>query len=272
MKFRCVSSVLAFARKASLLILALGAAPHLLHAQAQGSPASSAPQVPDWALPASPTHIQVPPPEGFHRPSRNFDTPIGVFDGQSDIGGPLAPGSASFDSATGQYTINSAGYNIWYFRDEFRYLWKKMSGDVSFAADVAFPNPNGFGDRKVVLVIRQDLDDDSKQAMVGEHGAGMIHLAFRSDKAEFMKDLEYRFTGLLTGVHAKRIGIEKRGDSIAIFVSLQGEPLHQFGPPITLHFDEPFYVGIGFCSHQPATLDTVVASNVVLENAAGKVR
>jgi hypothetical protein len=36
---------------------------------------------------------------------------------------------------TRQYTVTSAGYNIWYTRDQFRYLWKKMSGDVSFAAD-----------------------------------------------------------------------------------------------------------------------------------------
>ena len=77
--------------------------------------------------------------------------------------------------------------------------------------------------------------------------------------------------GQLTGVHAKRIGIEKHGDSFAIFISLQGEPMHQFGPPITMHFDEPFYVGIGFCSHLPATVDTAVVSNVVFENSAGKV-
>jgi len=230
------------------------------------------PQVPDWALPGSPTHTQVPPPPGFHRASTNFNTPIGIFDGQSDIGSALVAGIASYDAATGEYTINSAGYNIWYSRDEFRYLWKKMSGDVSLAADVSFPNPNGYGDRKAVLVIRQSLDDDAKEAMVGEHGAGMIHLAFRTEASAFIKDLQYRFGGLLNGVHAKRVGIEKHGDSIAIFVSLQGEPMHQLGPPIALHFSEPFYVGIGFCSHLPATVDTAVISNVTLEGAAGRVR
>jgi len=250
------------------LLAALSGAPFCQsHAQAP----VAAPEVPDWALPASPTHKQVPPPADFRRPSRNSATPIGIFDGQSDVGGALVPGSSSYDAATGQYTINSAGYNIWYQRDEFRYLWKKASGDFSIAADVTFPNADGFGDRKVVLVFRQSLDDDSKAAMVGQHGAGMIHLAFRSDTGAMMKDLEYRFTGMLTGVHAKRIGIEKHGDSFAIFISLQGEPMHQFGPPITLHFDEPFYVGVGFCSHLPATVDTAVVSNVVFENAAGKV-
>jgi hypothetical protein len=246
---------------------ALCAAPLLLHAQ---QPAAPVP--PDWALPGSATHKQVPPPPDFHRPSRVYNTPIGVFQGQADVGAALVPGSASYDAATGQYTITSAGYNIWYNRDEFRYLWKKMSGDVSMAADVTFSDPNGYGDRKVVLVIRQSLDDDSKEAMIGEHGVGMIHLAFRPETNAQMQDMQYRFGGLLAGVHAKRIGIEKRGDSFAIFISLKGEPLHQFGPPIQIHFDGPFYVGVGFCSHQPVTPDSAVVSNVVLKNAAGEVQ
>jgi len=233
---------------------------------------SPAPQVPDWAQPGSSTHEQVPPPADFHRPSTTIDKPIGIFDGQSDVGSAVVAGSASFDAATGRYTIHSAGYNIWYTRDEFRFLWKKMSGDFSLAADASFPEAKGYGDRKAVLIIRQNLDDDSREAMIGEHGTGMIHLAQRAGKGASITDLQYRFGGGLDGVLARRIGIEKHGDSIAIFVSLQGEPMHQFGPPITLHFDEPFYVGIGFCSHLPATVDAAVLSKVTLENAAGKVR
>jgi hypothetical protein len=137
---------------------------------------------------------------------------------------------------------------------------------------VSFPQPKGYGDRKVVLIFRQSLDDDAREAMIGEHGTGMIHLAQRAEKGASITDMQYRFGGGLNGVLAKRIGIEKHGDSIAIFVSLEGEPMHQFGPPITLHFDEPFYVGIGFCSHLPATVDTAVLSNVRLENASGAVR
>jgi hypothetical protein len=228
-------------------------------------------QVPDWAQPGSPTHVQVPPPADFHRSSTNFEKPIGIFEGQSDIGSAVVPGSAAFDATTHQYTIHSAGYNIWYTRDEFRFLWKRTSGDVSLAADVTFPDPKGYGDRKAVLIIRQNLDDDAREAMIGEHGAGMIHLAQRPEKGASIKDLQYRFGGGLNGVLARRIGIEKHGDSIAIYVSLQDEPMHQFGPPITLHFNEPFYVGIGFCSHLPATVDSAALSNVSLENSSGKV-
>jgi hypothetical protein len=251
----------------SLLLLALHITPHL---RAQTS-APATPAVPDWAQPGSPTHVQVPPPVDFHRPSRTFDTPIGVFQGQSDIGSAVVGGSSTYDASTKQYTIQSAGYNIWYTRDEFRYLWKKLSGDVSLAADVTFPDPKGYGDRKAVLVIRQSLDDDSREAMIGEHGVGMIHLAWRPDKGASMKDAQFRFGGTLSGIKAKRIGIEKHGDSIAIFVSLEGEPMHELGPPIDLHFDGPFYVGIGFCSHLPATPDAATLSNVVLDNSADNV-
>jgi hypothetical protein len=251
------------------LLLASCGAPLLLYPQTTAAPQSA---VPDWAQPGSPTHKQVPPPADFHRPPRILDTPIGLFEGQADIGSAVVPGSASYDQSTKQYAINSAGYNVWYTRDEFRYLWKKMSGDVSLAADVTFPNPNGYNDRKAILIIRQSLDDDSKEAMIAEHGTGMIHLAQRPQKGTLITDMQYRFGGALAKVMAKRIGLEKRGDSIAIFVSLTGEPMHQFGPPVTLHFAEPFYVGIGFCSHLPDKSDTAVLSNVILENSAGKVQ
>ena len=239
--------------------------------------------VPAWAQPGSATHTQVAPPSDFHRPSKTFLTPIGIFDGQSDIGSAVIPGSASYNGSTKQYTINSAGYNVWYQRDEFRFLWKKMSGDVSAAANITFPDASGYGDRKAVIMIRQDLDDDSKEAFVALHGAGMIQLARRPEKNVRIKDMEYRIgsRGGLPGgkspddlvtANAQRIGIEKRGDSFALFVSLEGEPMHQFGAPIQLHLDGPFYVGIGFCSHLPDKSDTAVFSDVVLKNAAGKVR
>ena len=122
--------------------------------------------VPDWALPGSATHKQVPPPADFHRATRTENVPIGIFQGQSDVGAALVPGSSSYNKTTNQYTIVSAGYNVWYQRDEFRYLWKKMSGDVSLAADINFPDTAGYDDRKAFVIIRQSLEDDSKEAVV----------------------------------------------------------------------------------------------------------
>jgi hypothetical protein len=237
------------------------------------------PAVPDWAIPGSATHQQVPPPPDFHRQTVTLAEPLNGFR-VSDVGAPLVAGSSGY--ADGTYTVSSAGYNIWYTRDEFRFLWKRMKGDVSLAADIAFPDPNGYGDRKAVLVIRQDLEDDSKQVVVALHGAGMIQLAQRREKGALTQDREFRVGGrgrpegkspdsLINDI-AKRIGIEKRGQQFALFVSLAGEPMTQYGPPLELDLKEPFYVGFGFCSHLPDVVDTATFKNVVLVNQAGKVR
>jgi hypothetical protein len=237
--------------------------------------AQSKEEVPDWALPGSATHKQVPPPADFHRTTRTENTGIGIFEGQSDIGAALAPGSSSYNKSSKQYSIVSAGYNVWYQRDEFRFLWKRLSGDVSLAADINFPDTAGYGDRKAFVIIRQSLDDDSKEALVAIHGAGLLHLAWRPEKGQMMKEVRAnKRKGLpdLVGGQVKRIGIQKQGDAFAIFVSEHGEPMHQVGEPIQLHFDKPFYVGIGFCSHLPATTDTAILSNVILENSADKMK
>jgi hypothetical protein len=243
-----------------LTAILLGAVSY--EASGQVTPPKAA--VPDWALPGSATHKQIPPPPDFHRPTRTDNRPLGIFEGQSDVGGALATGSSSYNAVNNQYTITSAGYNIWYTRDEFRYLWKRMSGDVSLAADVNFPDTAGYGDRKAVVIIRQNLDDDSKEAMVALHGAGLMHLAWRPEKGQSLKEMR------VDKRNALRIGIEKRADSFAIFISIAGEPMHQLGNNVQLHIDGPFYVGIGFCSHLPDKLDTAILSNVVLANAAGK--
>jgi hypothetical protein len=238
-------------------------------------------EVPDWALPQSATHTQVAPPADFHRASVTSNTAIGQFDAQTDVGGALAPGSASYDAAARTYTINSAGYNIWYQRDEFRYLWKKMSGDVSLAATVNWPNLDDFHDRKVALVIRDSLDDDSRQIMAAQHGNGMVHIAWRAEKTGLMTDVEYRSArqpragtgekGPQT-FHPVRIGFEKKGDAFQLYVSWQGEPLHAEGAPVTFKTSGPFYVGVGFTSHLAANVLTAKVSDVVVENKAGAVR
>jgi hypothetical protein len=245
--------------------------------------AAQAPAIPDWALPDSPTHRQAPPPLDFHRDAVTLNRPIGIFENQSDVGGPLVPGSASYDAATGSYTITSAGYNIWYTRDEFRFLWRKMTGDVSLSASIDWPKEDGFGDRKAVLIIRQGLNDDAAEVLAAEHGAAMVQFARREQRNTRIKDMEYQVgsRGGLPGgaspdalvkLQPARIGLEKRGDSFQFWVSWQGEPIQKLGAPITLHLEGPFYAGIGFASHLPATVATVKVRDVVLENRAGRIR
>jgi dipeptidyl aminopeptidase/acylaminoacyl peptidase len=62
------------------------------------------------------------------------------------------------------------------------------------------------------------------------------------------------------------VRLEKRGDVFTLFLSLHGEPPHQVGASVTLHLQEPYYVGLGAVSHDVSTTDTVSFAHVALES------
>jgi len=66
----------------------------------------------------------------------------------------------------------------------------------------------------------------------------------------------------------KTVRLEKRGDTFTMFISQKGEPLHQVGASLKLHFATPFYVGLGVTSHDADTTDKIVFRNVSLETPA----
>lgn len=88
---------------------------------------------------------------------------LGIFENQSDVGSVTPPGTATFHAATGVYTIRSAGEDLRANVDEFHFVWRKVSGDVSLTADVkvadgsAISNPHC----KALLILRQTLDSDA---------------------------------------------------------------------------------------------------------------
>ena len=189
---------------------------------------------------------------------------LGVFEGQTDVGNVHPAGTAAFSSRAGTYTVTAAGWDMWAAEDDFHFLWKKLSGDLSLTADIDFPNKTGEHHRyrKAVLMVRQTLDVDSSYADVAVHGGGMTALQYRRAKGDSTQDIE------VEGPLPKRVRLEKRGDVFTMFVSNMGEPLHQVGASIKLHFDEPFYVGIGVSAHNSAAAEKAAFSNLELKPLA----
>src|ERR1700759_1096008 len=91
---------------------------------------------------------------------------LGVFEDQTDVGAVVPPGVATFDAGNGVYTIAAAGANLWGTVDAFHFVWKKVSGDISLTADMAFPSTTGNPSphRKAALMFRQTLDADGVYA------------------------------------------------------------------------------------------------------------
>lgn len=185
---------------------------------------------------------------------------LGIFEGQTDVGKVDPAGTLKYDAAANTYTITAAGANLWSTVDAFHFVWKKMSGDVSLTADIRFPdtggNPNPH--RKAVLMFRQSLDASAVYVDAAQHGSGLTALQYRREPGATTQDIE------LDNAAPEKLRLEKRGDTITMFLADPGKTLHQVGASIKLHFDGPFYAGLGVCSHDENKEETAVFSHVEL--------
>ena len=186
---------------------------------------------------------------------------LGIFESQSDVGSVVPPGVATYDAATGVYTIRSAGANLWVNVDAFHFVWKKVSGDVSLSVDVklADARPGASPHRKALLMFRQTLDPDSLYADAAIHGSGETALQYRRNKGDTTQDIAFNIGA------PQRLRLEKRGDIITLFLSAHGEPLHQIGASIKLHFDGDFYAGLGVCAHNADAVEQATFAHVELQ-------
>ena len=64
--------------------------------------------------------------------------PVGLFITDSDIGNPKKTGSAIYNEPDQSYSLKGGGYNIWFERDEFHYLFNKIKGDFMVTANFGF--------------------------------------------------------------------------------------------------------------------------------------
>lgn len=182
---------------------------------------------------------------------------LGVFDNHGDVGAVLHPGGADYDATKHTYTISGSGNNMWLAEDDFHFVWKRVSGDVTLTADVSFIGAGGNPHRKAVLMVRQSLDADSVYADVALHGVGLTSLQFREEKGADTHEVQANVSA------PRRLRLEKRGDYFTMFLG-DGDKLQLAGgsPRIALH--EPFYVGVGVCSHDKDVTEKAVFSNVDL--------
>jgi len=189
---------------------------------------------------------------------------LGWFDGQADVGAVAPPGSATYDPGHAVYSVTAAGANMWSTVDAFHFVWKKVSGDVSLTAEMAFPSTTGNPSphRKAVLMLRQTLDADAIYADAAQHGSGMTALQYRRERGATTQDIELNIES------PRQIRLEKRGDTITMFLSNHGEPLHQAGASIKLHFEGTFYAGLGVCSHNNGVVENATFAAVKLEPLA----
>jgi TolB protein len=183
---------------------------------------------------------------------------LGVFEQSGDVGTVLHPGSVEYDAAKGTYTLAGSGENMWFVKDAYQFVWKKVSGDVALSADVSFVGSGGNAHRKAVLMIRQSLDEDSVYADIARHGNGMTAIQFRTQTGGLTSEVQSPNWG------PQHLRIEKHGTYFTMWLAGDSGGLQVAGASPRIELKEPFYVGIGVCSHDKDVVERAVFSDVTL--------
>jgi TolB protein len=182
--------------------------------------------------------------------------PIGIFDGQQDIGTHTKPGSGIYIPQMQQYVISGSGYNIWFDHDEFHFVYKKMKGDFILYTRAEFVGWNGVEDhRKVGWMVRKSLDGNSAQVNAVEHGDGLTSLQFRRTAGATTEEIKSKIN------HANIIQLERKGNTYTMRVAKYGEPF--VTEQVTdIDLGDEVYVGLFVGSHNPDVTETGVFRDV----------
>ncbi len=183
----------------------------------------------------------------------------GIFEGSGDVGTVLHKGSAEYDSAAKSYRVIASGDNVWGTADAFHFVWKKISGDISISADIAFATKTGEEHKKAMLMFRQSLEPDSAYADVAAHVGGLTSLQSRAAKGEATHEVQANVSAV-----PKHLQITKRGAYFYLSMAGDGEDMHFAGPAMKVELQEPFYVGIGVSAHNKDNVETATFSNVTI--------
>src|SRR2546422_8193084 len=190
--------------------------------------------------------------------------PVGIFTAHADVG--RARGSASYDPQRQAYLVAGSGQNMWDARDDFHFVWKRISGNFILSARVRFMGAGVEEHRKIGWTIRPSLGPSSMHVTAALHGNGLMSLQFRRQTGGITE--EEKSADSLPDADAV-IQLERRDGEYFMSVAQFGDTLvTQRLAGLTL--PDTVYVGLFVCAHN----DTVTArprfANVRLTTPAPK--
>jgi hypothetical protein len=186
---------------------------------------------------------------------------LGIFEGASDVGSPSHKGSVTYDPATGEYRITGGGNNIWGNKDDFFFVWKKLSGNFAMSATMKIITPGG-EHRKAGIMFRKELETGSPYADVAVHGVGLTAIQWREKADDVTRGADFPIE--LAAPAPAQIKLVRSGGNITLFAAKDGGPLVEQGTVLFM-LGSPVYAGLAVCPHDDKSETTVIFSNVKLE-------
>lgn len=188
---------------------------------------------------------------------------IGVFQKNVDVGKPKLSGSASYDEKTQTYTVRGAGYNIWFGRDEFHYVYDTLRGDFILTANFEFVGKGIDPHRKIGWMIRPNTTDHAQHVSAVSHGDGLTVLQWRALPGALMRDPQDEI--FAPKKNYQIIQLERKDDVFTMRVAHTGEPLQTIGSHTMEGMPDKVLGGFFICSHNENTMEEARVWNVRID-------
>ncbi len=178
----------------------------------------------------------------------NAQNPVGIFENHADIGALENKGRANYDAAARKYSLMGSGNNMWFKRDEFHFVWKKIKGDFIITTQPTLIGTTGDAHKKAGIIARTGVDTSSAMVCLTVHLDGLTAFQFRKKNGENTQEIKIPM--LATDI----LQLERRGRSYFVSVAKLGQPFWSVEVP-DIDFPEELMVGLFVCSHNPKVIE-----------------
>lgn len=183
---------------------------------------------------------------------------LGVFDSQSDVGHVRHAGSATFNAQRQEYVISGSGQNMWGDRDDFHFVWKRLSGNFTLLTRARFVGTGVEEHRKIGWSIRPTLASNGVHVTAALHGNGLMSLQYRRTIGGETEEQKSRDSLPDPDVV---IRLERRNGVYLLSVGQFGDSLvTQVLTDVSL--PDTVYVGLFVCSHNDDVVERARFTNV----------
>lgn len=186
-----------------------------------------------------------------------------IFKFKNDIGKPKNLGSYVYNPIDQSYLLRGSGYNIWFERDEFHFMYNKVKGDFMITANFKLEGKGANAHRKTGLMLRATEEGDSPHISAVIHGDGLTVMQWRDFKGAPMKDPEDEL--FASNSNYEVIQIERSGKIIYMRAARNGEPMQDIGSYEMSGLPDEILAGPFICSHDPDVIEEATIWNIRID-------
>jgi TolB protein len=186
-----------------------------------------------------------------------------IFQNKTDVGNPKNLGSYVYNTINQSYIVRGSGYNIWFDRDEFHYMYNKIKGDFILTANFEFIGKGVNPHRKIGFMIRESTDEKAVHISAVLHGNGLTVMQWRDSTGSPMRDPQDELFASDSAYNI--IQIERAGNKFIMRAAHTGKPFEEIGSHVMENLSGEVLAGMFICSHDPEVIEEARVWNLRID-------